>query len=265
VPLAGCFDQAPGKPDPANRPIRPSEVRNFDALFGQKCAGCHGKDGKGQPAPPLNDRIFLASLAPVDEAAEQKLSAEQRDEAAKKRDEKKRSILSGIIRDGRKGSLMPAFGDSSGGSLTNEQVAILADGIVKRWGEPPATKAPIPPYQAPDVAGNADHGRILFSMACAGCHGKNGEGASMAGALHNPSFLALLSKQALRRFIITGRPDLKKKMPDFADPDGRNYGEEDFTPLTSQQVANLVAYLETWRKGDGVSKEKPAGPPGGGR
>lgn len=264
VPLAGCFDRAPGKPDPAKRPIRPSEVRDFDHLFGQNCAGCHGKEGKGQPAPPLNDRIFLASLAPAD-GDEKKLSAQEREEAAKNRDAEKRRILGGIIREGRKGTLMPAFGTGDGGSLTDEQVDILAAGIVSRWGQPPDVNAAIPPYRDDDTTGNADRGRVLFSMACAKCHGKDGQGTEAAGGLSNPSFLALLSDQALRRFIITGRPDLKNKMPNFASPQGRDEGEEKVTPLTSQDVANLVAFLAAWRKGEMVSKEKPAGPPGGGR
>ena len=48
LPLTGCLDNAPGKPDPAKRPIRPSEVTDFAALFSRNCAGRHGAGGAGQ-------------------------------------------------------------------------------------------------------------------------------------------------------------------------------------------------------------------------
>ena len=56
--VAGC--DLPGKPNPADRPVPPDQVTNFDTLYRQNCAGCHGADGKLGPAPPLNDPLFLA-------------------------------------------------------------------------------------------------------------------------------------------------------------------------------------------------------------
>ena len=53
-----------------------------------------------------------------------------------------------------------------------------------------------------------------------------------------PAFLALISDQASRRIIITGRPDLG--MPNYAETDGR---PEDFQPLTSAEIDDLVALL----------------------
>lgn len=246
LPLTGCIDNPPGKPDPARRPLRPGQVTDFAELFSRNCAGCHGKEGKGQPAPPLNDALFLESLAPAD--ADKKQSDAERTI-------QKVNIIAGLIRSGRKGSLMPAFGDHEGGSLTEQQVNILAAGIVDRWGKKPDVSAPIPPYLAGDVVGRADKGRILFSMACATCHGKNGEGTTGAGALNNPNFLALLSDQALRRFVITGRPDLGQKMPNFAEDTARKSDDMKWKPLTSQDVADLVALLATWRKPGPVAQK----------
>ena len=54
----GC--DLPGKPSEADRPVPADEVKDFDALYGTHCAGCHGADGKLGPAPPLNDPLFLA-------------------------------------------------------------------------------------------------------------------------------------------------------------------------------------------------------------
>jgi cytochrome c oxidase cbb3-type subunit 3/ubiquinol-cytochrome c reductase cytochrome c subunit len=68
------------------------------------------------------------------------------------------------------------------------------------------------------------------------------------GAINDPDFLALISDQALRRLVITGRPDLG--MPDYADPKGRPEG---FKPLTSQEVTDVVALLAYWRKGGSIN------------
>jgi hypothetical protein len=46
----------------------------------------------------------------------------------------------------------------------------------------------------------------------------------------------------LRRFVITGRPDLG--MPDYAGSKGR---PEDFQPLTAENVTDVVALLAYWR------------------
>ena len=42
--LAGC-DSLPGKPKESDRPINPSQVKTFAALYGENCAGCHGAGG----------------------------------------------------------------------------------------------------------------------------------------------------------------------------------------------------------------------------
>jgi hypothetical protein len=54
----------------------------------------------------------------------------------------------------------------------------------------------------------------------------------------------LISDQALRRLVITGRPDLG--MPDY-----RTQGErpEPFRPMSRQDVADVVALLASWRQG----------------
>ena len=59
VVLAGGCD-FPGKPREADRPVPADQVKSFDTLYGVRCAGCHGVDGKLGPAPSLNDPVFLA-------------------------------------------------------------------------------------------------------------------------------------------------------------------------------------------------------------
>jgi len=69
-------------------------------------------------------------------------------------------------------------------------------------------------------------------------HGQGGR----HGAINDPNFLALISDQALRRIVITGRPDLG--MPNYAGTKGR---PENFQPLTAENVADVVALLASWR------------------
>jgi cytochrome c oxidase cbb3-type subunit 3/ubiquinol-cytochrome c reductase cytochrome c subunit len=64
------------------------------------------------------------------------------------------------------------------------------------------------------------------------------------GAINNQAFLALISDQALRRTIITGRPDLG--MPAY---DGKAGRKPDFRALTSAEIDDLVALLRYWRQG----------------
>ena len=90
-------------------------------------------------------------------------------------------------------------------------------------------------------------GRRVFARACAACHGDQGQGIQKDGetvrTIHEPAFLALISDQVLRRYAITGRPDLG--MPNYAQA---HDGESNFVPLTDQEVADLVALLASWRR-----------------
>lgn len=217
---AGC--DLPGKPDPADRPVPADQVKDFGSLYATRCAGCHGADGRLGPAPPLNDALFLAIVPDVE--------------------------LLRVIREGRvvspgQRTPMPAFATGHGGPLTEEQIQVLAEGLKQRWGGAPPKEVP-PPYLAPREAGDKERGARVFALACVGCHGDQGQGGDEAGAINDRAFLALISDQALRRIIITGRRDLG--MPDYADP---NWRSPKFEPLTSGDINDLVALLAYWRLG----------------
>jgi mono/diheme cytochrome c family protein len=252
VLVAGC--DLPGRPNPADRPLPANQVKDFDTLYARSCAGCHGADGKLGPAPPLNDPVFLAIVPDAE--------------------------LLRVISEGRavtptQKTPMPAFRLGKGTSLTADQlkvwtelrekehidpkqqspltdtqVKVLAEGIKKRWKAAAPEADSIPPYLAPTKAGgaNKDKGRDVFKRACAGCHGSEGQGGKNGeqpvGAINDRAFLALISDQALRRYAITGRPDLG--MPAF---DGKAGRSPDFRPLTSAEIHDLVALLAYWRVG----------------
>ena len=59
--VCGCGANAPGQPLPGeSRPIVPSEIADFNVLYGQNCAGCHGMQGKGGAAIALAGPVYLA-------------------------------------------------------------------------------------------------------------------------------------------------------------------------------------------------------------
>jgi mono/diheme cytochrome c family protein len=229
--VGGCdFSRLPGRPKADDRPKPANEVTDFGTLYTTHCAGCHGADGKLGPAPPLNDPIFRA-IVPDGE-------------------------LLHVITEGRtvvagQKSPMPAFAQDRGGPLTDAQVKALAEGIKKhwQWEVDPSVSPPAYIGKAAAGAGNKDKGARVFTRACAGCHGPEGQGDKdgrplPGGAINNQAFLALISDQALRRLIITGRPDLG--MPAYDGEDGRS---PDFRALTSAEINDLVALLRYWRQG----------------
>ena len=198
----------PGQPSPSARPERPSQVTNFDQLYSANCAGCHGADGHFGGALPLNNPAYLAL---VDDAS-------MRD-----------AIANGIT-----GTSMPAFAVSSGGMLTDDQITAIANGIRSQWGAGARPVEGTPPYSSSKV-GDVEQGAKLFGDYCASCHGEGGSGGT-AGAINDPSFLALYNDQTLRTLIIAGRPDL-------GHPGWRDYKPA----LDSAQVSDIVAWLAVKR------------------
>jgi len=222
VAAPGC--DFPGRPNAGDVPVPAEKVLNFDVLYATNCSGCHGAKGNLGPAPPLNDPLFAAIIP--------------------------NETLLGVIRGGRKGTPMPAFARTQGGTLTDAQIEVLTAGIKQHWSTPTTLPASVPPY-AGGTETAAAHAEVaagrattIFAKACAGCHGKNGEGDS-AGSIADPAFLALISDQELRRLIITGRPDLR--MPNYAGSDGR---PGDFKPLSSVDIDELVAELRRLSKAE---------------
>ncbi|MFN8641254.1 MAG: cytochrome c [Candidatus Binatia bacterium] len=208
--LAAC-DALPGKPTLAEKPLRPEQVVDFDTLYGQNCAGCHGADGLMGGARPMNDPIYLALAG--------------------------RDRLVAVTAAGVPGTAMPGFAQAAGGMLTDAQVAIIVDGMLTRWGAPGAGKLTLPPYAAP-APGNAAAGARAFARHCAGCHGADGTGGERGQSVVDGAYLALVSDQALRSAVICGRIDLG--MPDWR-------GGRDGTRLSDEEVTDVVAWLASQR------------------
>jgi mono/diheme cytochrome c family protein len=126
---------------------------------------------------------------------------------------------------------MPAWAKSQGGPLTDQQVDALVDGIYNNWAKPASFKnATLLTYSAGAATGDAGNGKRVFLKKCFACHAR---GAAV-GPVTDPTYLSLVSDQYLRSAILAGRPD-------FGMPDYRGFA------LTEQDIADLVAYLESLR------------------
>lgn len=141
--------------------------------------------------------------------------------------------LRGLISGGMPGTMMTAFAEKDGGTLTDAQVNAIIKGMRQKWAKPNAFGGATPPaYLQPTTGGNPQQGRQDYITNCESCHEKAHDNIT------NPTFLALTSDQALRTIIIAGRPDL-------GQPDWRN--DKPGQPLTDQEVTDIVAYLGSLR------------------
>ena len=273
---AGCV--FPGQPNPAARPVPPDRIVAFDALYRQNCAGCHGADGKLGPAPPLNDPLFRA-IVPAETVQDVvaggrhgTLMPAWAQEQGGPLTPAQVAVLVYEIK-----GIPYRVEETQEGDKTRIDVVRDPTGTAPTWGPPGLSPPDAPPYAMPeDGTGGAKVGEKVFADACAACHGDNGHGfkkddllalpindpafrtfaAAQAAVLtdgrvalkiNDPAFLAVISDQALRRIVITGRADLG--MPDYA-----HHGKDALTP---EDVTNVVAFLRAQRS---ATSERRPGP-----
>jgi cytochrome c oxidase cbb3-type subunit 3/ubiquinol-cytochrome c reductase cytochrome c subunit len=150
-----------------------------------------------------------------------------------------------ITANGVPGTLMPAFAKSHGGMLTDQQIAVLAEGLESEWGRADALGGQIPPPYASSSAGDPAQGQKAFTTFCASCHGVDGAGVVRGkihtGSLVDPAYLALISDQGLRSLILAGQP--QENMPDWKS-DMTGAGSR---AMTDQEIADTVAWLASHR------------------
>ena len=208
----GC-DGAPGRPAENSEVIAPNKVVDFTVLYATNCAGCHGANGTGGAAIGLADPLYLTI---ADDATIRRVSA-----------------------GGVPGTAMPAFAQSAGGLLTDEQVDAVVNGIRSRWAKPNMFGvADVPPYAAP-TPGSPARGADVYARDCASCHGAAGRGAQRASSIVDRSYLALVSDQSLRTTVIVGRPEM-------GAPDWRSNAAGE--ALSSEDVSDVVAWLAAQRQ-----------------
>jgi mono/diheme cytochrome c family protein len=185
------------------------DVDNGKALFGEFCAVCHGYDGTGRVGAALSD--WFASIDPE-------------------------AFVRATISDGVAGT-MPAFEQSKGGPLTDEEIDEIAAYIFS-WQErvePAPTPTPVPVTPIPPlvgVRGDPTAGAQIFARDCQVCHGdrgKGGLGASLSGPIAAPQPAAYL-REVIRNGV-EGAP-----MPAFAGA------------LPDDDIENVVAFILSWER-----------------
>lgn len=239
--LAGCNSRLPGQPSEAERWRAPNEITDFNQLYTQNCAGCHGVGGRLGAARSLNDPLYLAFVS--DDAMRQ------------------------AIAKGRVGTNMPAFSEAAGGHLTDQQIELIVNGMRAHWSKPDDFKGvELPSYSSDETAiasgpstaisndvsaktfptGDAPRGAATYKTYCSSCHGTNGDGGS-AGSIVDPNFLNLVSDQGLRTTVVVGRADMGK-------PDWR--GNVPGHPMSAQEINDVVAWLAAHRQRTNVAANK---------
>ena len=145
--------------------------------------------------------------------------------------------LRDVIAKGVPGKAMPAFAQNAGGTLTDQQIGILASQIEARWSRPQEfVGVALPPYSA--ELGDAKQGADVFRSYCARCHGEDGTGGSKGGSVVNPAYLALVSDQSLRTTVVAGRVSQ-------GSPDWRS--DEPGHAMSQQEISDVVAWLSAQR------------------
>jgi cytochrome c oxidase cbb3-type subunit III len=211
--LATCVacNRAPGRPAADSAIVRPDQIEDFNLLYSENCAGCHGVDGKGGAASALANPVFLAI---ADDGAIRQTTA-----------------------NGVSGTAMPAFAQSAGGMLTDKQIDAIVQGI-RSWAKPDALgDVTIPPYTA-QAPGNQQRGADAYQTYCSSCHGPDGHGGTKAKSIVDGAYLALVSDQDLRTTVIAGRPEI-------GSPDWR--GDVPGHPMSAREISDLVAWLSAQR------------------
>src|SRR5262245_37334535 len=206
------LQNARGRAAAESQVVPPSEIVDFDLLYGKNCAGCHGSGGRGGPAVGLGDPVYLA-IADND-------------------------TIVRATSDGVPGTAMPAFAQSSGGMLTAKQIDAIVGGMRERWAKPNILDSLNPPPHRAEAPGDSQRGASVYAAFCSSCHGADGRGGPKASSIVDGSYLALVSDQGLRTLVIVGRPEL-------GFPDWR--GDVPDRPMSPENVSDVVAWMASQR------------------
>lgn len=233
-------------------------------LFEAYCSRCHGNQGLGIQGlcPPLNDRYFfdqrLADVGWSGSVEDYIVATASGGRLASTRPE----MYPG--ESGPGSPAMPAFSDQFGGPLREDQIRNIAAFIVN-WEETAQAVQPPPTPSGPVVGnditkelpeGDAASGEELSNtLACVACHvsgttgpawapsgGQPGIGERAETRYTQPDYTgsATSAEQYLFESIVDPGVFL---VEGYADLMPHTYA----TSLTDQQVADLIAHLQTFR------------------
>src|ERR1700685_1132255 len=153
VAVCVACSNSSGRPARDSADVPPDQIVNFDVLYGQNGAGCHGVEGSGGAAMSLANPTFLA-IAGDD-------------------------VIRHTAANGVPGTPMPAFAQSAGGMLTDKQIDALVRGI-RSWAKPDTLRGVNAPPYGVEHGGDPHKGADVFATYCSSCHGPDGKGGKKA-------------------------------------------------------------------------------------
>ena len=207
----------------------PNVLEQGRRLYSENCAACHGPQGEGR---------IGAALAKDWPSIRPDLTVRT------------------IIGRGVQGSVMPAWSQANGGPLSAAEIDALV-GYILSWqtgGAPQMTPQPsatlVPPITPiPNVAGDPNHGAVLFAENCAMCHGQQGQGRT--GATLAKDWPGIRPDLSIRSTIAGGISG--SLMPAWSQTSGGPLGEGD--------IDDLVAFLLALEGTNPVVQVSPVSPP----
>ncbi len=173
-------------------------------VYVDNCTACHGTRGEGGVGLPLNSKALLTTAT--------------------------NDTLAAIISVGRPNTIMPAWAESNGGPLTDQDIRDVVS-FIRAW-EPNA------PTVVTTTVPSAARGLAVFNSTCFICHGENGQDGK-SPAINDTTRLSQLNDDWYRQTINNGRP--AKGMPSWS------------TIITPTQVDDLIALIGAWRKSEPIS------------
>ncbi len=228
----GAVGCSTGKPGFRSETLRPQQEHNFEILYGENCSACHGDRGMYGAALPLDNPVYLTWAG--------------------------RDRILRIVSGGVPHTLMPPFGYGAGGLLTDQQIEIIVNGMMSHWTKPDILNGANAPGYTSASKGDPAQGQAAFQMYCARCHGADGHGLSpgktqssraaaaskpesAVGSIVDPTYLSLISDQALRDIIVAGMPG--ENMPDWrGDVQGKAMTDKDVTDIVAWLVSHRVKF-----------------------
>lgn len=230
LPVYRLFE--PQRLEAARSEMRRENIHLGSELYARHCASCHGPEGRGGgPGPTLAVQEFLASVT--------------------------NRQMHWLIAAGAPGTTMAAYDIDFGGPLTGQDISRLVAFLRSLEDAAPSVAAwrsgaPVPTVAddertfgsawSDDVADRASDGSVvpdqevarqLYDTYCAACHGPDGEGTPIAGALRPPPPPLDEDLDALRRITREGVDGTA--MPAFGSQHGG--------PLDEADIETLVGWL----------------------
>lgn len=182
-------------------------------LYGRFCATCHDTGNSGR-----FDKFFARFIPAIRGETYRAVSDP--------------AYVAANIRQGRQGTIMPAWGLGAGG-LSENDILLLTSYILDREVGPEEIAPRLRALAlAGPAVGDAGRGAAIFLRNCSGCHGGNGAGR-VAPSLNSPVFLATATDSYLYTTIAGGRRNTA--MPAFRSKTG----------LTDEAIFDLIRFLRT--------------------